>query len=131
MIISPIDIQVYHVLVLVQKKIQTLLKMIGRQQGRTSRLQIVFKCAFKNFSISAGKPRSFCFQIMERGHERLFKKADYARLRVAFDNGALSQATKTTNPENTLIKLRCKLSSKRLGDNVSEFIDYAICKLKR
>jgi len=90
----------------VQEKIQTLLKMTGRPQGRTPRLQIVFKCAFRNFTISSGRIPSLSFQIMERSHGRLFKKADYARLHIAHGNSTLSQATqtKTQNKKRFFIK---------------------------
>jgi hypothetical protein len=69
------------------------LKLTGRPQGRARRLQIVVKCALKNFAISLG----LILSLYSKGRMKViggfFQKADYARLHVASDNTALSQAT--------------------------------------
>jgi phosphoribosylformylglycinamidine (FGAM) synthase-like enzyme len=56
-----------------------------------------------------------------------------ARLYVASGNVALSQATQITIavPGMAFVTSRVQNSSKRLGDEFKEFIDYVICVTKK
>jgi hypothetical protein len=61
------------------------LKLTGRPQGRARRLQIVYKCALRNFAISLGLLRSLYSQGRMKVIGGFFQKADHARLHKLFE----------------------------------------------
>lgn len=128
----------------------------GRSQNRTRWLQIVVKCALRNFVILIRLALSLCSHIMDEGHGELFSKAYHARLYKLFQFVRFGAGTtdkdigseeifcqrrrqmKTLGRlQRTMKVLMASMNSSKLLEiaggvrrNSENFSIYAICKLK-